>query len=75
MKSKLEQLSIIFPVSWEELDAKQNLDKPKNLDLKNLDEPKKNCPKCGRDYDDIDFEYQRCSKCGWDAQPNNIWKA
>lgn len=24
------------------------------------------CPKCGRDYDDIDYEYQACSKCGWD---------
>lgn len=25
------------------------------------------CPKCGRDYDDIDYEYQICSKCGWNA--------
>lgn len=24
------------------------------------------CPKCGRDYDDIDFDFQSCSKCGWD---------
>ena len=25
------------------------------------------CPKCGRLYDCIDFDYQSCSKCGWDA--------
>ena len=24
------------------------------------------CPKCGRSYDEIDYEYQSCSKCGWD---------
>jgi ribosomal protein L37E len=24
------------------------------------------CPKCGRTYDEIDYEYQACSKCGWD---------
>lgn len=24
------------------------------------------CPKCGRDYNDIDLAYQSCSKCGWD---------
>jgi len=29
-------------------------------------QPHENCPKCGRDYDDIDFDYQSCSKCGWD---------
>lgn len=26
------------------------------------------CPKCGRHYDDIDFDYQSCHKCGWDAE-------
>ena len=26
------------------------------------------CPKCGRDYDEIDREYQSCSKCGWDEE-------
>ena len=26
------------------------------------------CPKCGRYYDHIDFDYQSCSKCGWDAE-------
>lgn len=25
------------------------------------------CPKCGRDYDEIDYGYQICSKCGWDS--------
>ncbi len=25
-----------------------------------------NCPRCGRHYVDIDFDYQSCSKCGWD---------
>lgn len=29
-------------------------------------QPYEHCPKCGRDYDDIDFDYQSCSKCGWD---------
>ena len=28
------------------------------------------CPKCGRSYDHIDFDYQSCSKCGWDAERN-----
>jgi hypothetical protein len=32
--------------------------------------PHENCPKCGRTYDDIDFDYQCCSKCGWDAEHN-----
>lgn len=31
-------------------------------------QPYENCPKCGREYDDIDFDYQCCSKCGWDAE-------
>lgn len=26
------------------------------------------CPKCGRTYDEIDFDYQICSKCGWDVE-------
>lgn len=30
-------------------------------------EPYESCPKCGRSYDDIDFDYQSCSKCGWDV--------
>lgn len=25
------------------------------------------CPKCGRDYDDADFDFQICHFCGWDA--------
>lgn len=29
------------------------------------EQPYRECPKCGRDYDEIDFEYQSCSKCGW----------
>ena len=28
----------------------------------------RDCPKCGRDYDHIDYEYQNCKKCGWDAE-------
>lgn len=27
----------------------------------------RDCPKCGRTYDDIDFDFQICGKCGWDA--------
>lgn len=26
------------------------------------------CPKCGRSYDEIDYDHQTCSKCGWDAE-------
>jgi len=33
-------------------------------------QPLENCPKCGRSYDHIDFDYQICSKCGWDAERN-----
>jgi len=25
------------------------------------------CPKCGRTYDDADFDFQICHFCGWDA--------
>ena len=31
-------------------------------------QPHEYCPKCGRHYDDIDFDYQSCSKCGFDAE-------
>jgi len=30
--------------------------------------PYESCPKCGRSYNHIDFDYQYCSKCGWDAE-------
>ena len=29
--------------------------------------PHEDCPRCGRHYDHIDFDYQSCSKCGWDV--------
>jgi ribosomal protein L37E len=35
-------------------------------------QPHEDCPKCGRSYDHIDFDYQSCSKCGWDAE-NEKW--
>lgn len=25
------------------------------------------CPKCGRTYDDADFDFSICHHCGWDA--------
>ena len=28
------------------------------------------CPKCGKYYDEIDFDFQACSKCGWDSNLN-----
>lgn len=31
-----------------------------------------NCPKCGRTYDHIDYDYQSCSKCGWDTTKNTF---
>ena len=33
-----------------------------------------NCERCGRDYDEIDYEYQSCSKCGWDAEKQELTK-
>jgi ribosomal protein L37E len=38
-------------------------------------QPYEMCPKCGRQYDDIDFDYQSCSKCGWDAENEKRGKA
>lgn len=35
-------------------------------------QPDECCPKCGRDYDDIDFDFQSCSKCGWDAEKESF---
>ena len=35
-------------------------------------QPDESCPKCGRDYDDIDFDFQSCSKCGWDAEKESF---
>jgi predicted nucleic acid-binding Zn-ribbon protein len=35
-------------------------------------QPCESCPKCGRHYDDIDFDFQSCSKCGWDEE-NQKW--
>lgn len=26
-----------------------------------------NCPKCGHEYDEIDYEYQICHHCNWNA--------
>lgn len=28
----------------------------------------RDCPRCQRHYDEIDYEYQSCSKCGWDEE-------
>ena len=30
-----------------------------------------NCPKCGREYDEIDYEYQICHLCNHDANNPN----
>jgi len=30
------------------------------------------CPKCGRIYGEIDFEFQRCHICGWDVIKNEF---
>jgi len=32
----------------------------------------RDCPKCGRSYDEIGYEYQYCKACGWDAE-NEKW--
>jgi ribosomal protein L37E len=37
-------------------------------------QPHEDCPKCGRSYDDIDFDYQICSRCGWDAENEKFGK-
>lgn len=36
-------------------------------------QPNDDCPKCGRNYNDIDYDYQSCSKCGWDEE-NQKWE-
>jgi predicted amidophosphoribosyltransferase len=28
------------------------------------------CPCCGRDYDEIDYEYQICHLCGYNVEKN-----
>jgi hypothetical protein len=33
------------------------------------DEGDDNCPNCGREYDEIDHEYQICNRCGFS---NNV---
>lgn len=38
-------------------------------------QPLEICPKCGRDYDDIGFDYQYCKACGWDAEKNEFGKS
>ena len=38
-------------------------------------EPNTDCVKCGRHYDDIDYDYQCCSKCGWDEEKKEWIKA
>ena len=35
-------------------------------------QPNESCVKCGRGYDEIDFDYQTCSRCGWDSE-NKQW--
>ena len=42
------------------------------VDMEN--EPFHNCPRCGRIYDEIDFDYQSCSKCGWDEENKKLDK-
>lgn len=36
--------------------------------LEDYEGPLENCPSCGREYDDIDFDYQICSRCKFDAE-------
>lgn len=31
-------------------------------------QPLESCPKCGRWYDDIGYDFQWCHKCGWDEE-------
>jgi len=38
-------------------------------------QPYESCPTCGRDYDDIGFDYQYCKKCGWDAEKGQFDKS
>lgn len=28
-----------------------------------------NCPNCGKEYDEIDYEYQICHLCGYNNNP------
>jgi len=36
--------------------------------MENYEGPLENCPSCGREYDDIDFDYQICSRCKFDSE-------
>ena len=37
-------------------------------------QPHEDCPKCGRHYDDIDFDYQICSHCKYNAESKTFLK-
>jgi len=32
------------------------------------------CPKCGRSYDDADFDFQICHFCKWDSEKEKYVK-
>jgi hypothetical protein len=34
--------------------------------------PLENCPNCGKEYDDIDFDYQICSRCHYNAETKSF---
>lgn len=36
--------------------------------------PCEQCPKCGHDYDDADFDFQICSRCNYDAEKKEYIK-
>lgn len=37
-------------------------------------ERNKFCTKCGRDYDDIGYDYQYCKACGWNEENKKFEK-
>lgn len=42
--------------------------------LEDYEGPLENCPSCGREYDDIDFDYQICSHCKYDSENKTFVK-
>lgn len=54
------------------METNENLPEP-DFESEYLDDYEgmlESCPKCGREYDDIDFDYQICHHCNHDANPN-----
>lgn len=39
-----------------------------------LNSPWEQCPECGHDFDDADFDFQICSRCNYNAEKKEYVK-